>query len=123
MSASGFPADSVMIWERSAGALPRSASSREESSKFSRESCSSGMPGATKPSSRPASTIATPSAASRMGGEQQGLGGGLVQPLGVVDQTEQRPVLGEVREDREHREPGEEAVGSALLVSRAEHRP
>ncbi|MDB5065576.1 MAG: hypothetical protein JWM18_2010 [Chloroflexi bacterium] len=44
------------------------------------------------------------------GHERQHLGGGLVQPVGVLDHPEQRPVLRDLLEQAEHGQPDEEAI-------------
>ena len=49
------------------------------------------------------------------GGEQQGVGAGPVQPLRVVDHAQQRLVGGELGQQRQDREPDQEAVGRPRL--------
>jgi hypothetical protein len=48
--------------------------------------------------------------AQAAGREHQRLGRGPVQPLCVVDQAHQRSVLGELGQQRSHRQPDQEAV-------------
>ncbi|GAA3316364.1 hypothetical protein GCM10020219_035120 [Nonomuraea dietziae] len=53
--------------------------------------------------------------------EQQGLGAGVVEPLGVVDQAQHGTLLRQVGQEGEDGEPGEEAVLPACEVG-SEHR-
>jgi hypothetical protein len=56
------------------------------------------------------------------GGEQQRMRRTVVQPVRVVDQAQQRPVLGQLRQQGQHRQSDQEPV-AALAGVQPERRP
>ena len=113
---SGLPRLSAMIRSRTcSSSRPGTAvASRALASSWpSPSSRSSGRPATWRSSlgSRTANTIATRSASSRRATNPSTCRRGVVEPLEVVDETQQGLLLGELREQRERRQADEEAVG------------
>ena len=114
-SASGLPRVSATIRSRTRSSMrPAMTSARSAwaSASARPSSNSSGSPtrSASELGSRIANTSATGSARSAPGDETQDLAGGTVEPLGVVDDAEERLLLGGFRQQSQRPEGDEEAV-------------
>ena len=108
-----MPRVSATMRSRTFGSIPPnitdSSSSRESAS--DRPSISSaGRPAKPSGESRTANTNATGSASSRLRDEPERLHRHLVEPLRVVDETEQRLVIGGGGHQAQHRQPDQETV-------------
>ena len=111
-----MPRLSAMIWSHTAASSgPRtlSSSSARASASPSPWTDSSGSPART-PSPTPvraAHTIAIRSARSRRATKPRICSGGVVEPLRVVDDADQRLLLGDLGQQRQRGEPDQEPVG------------